>query len=287
MVKISSSDIIAILRRFELAGEENVPRHIEMVKFSNPTEKSTMVAFRFNKRQFYILFDDLAEDDTDYILEQVQTEKQGVRGEVVENPNDPLPNYGLPFMGMDCYLFVEKSSNKRLDLELAERYPELSRSTWQKHIKAGHVSVNGEVRLSPKFDITSVDSIAVEMPDAVDFTGQELPIVYIDDNVVVINKPIGILSHAKGALSEEFTVGEFFRRYSSYHSDSNRPGIVHRLDRDTSGIMIGARNEATATMLQKQFSDRRTKKTYTAILSGMPKATKASALLLKIRASPT
>lgn len=275
MVKISSSDIIAILRRFELAGEENVPRHIEMVKFSNPTEKSTMVAFRFNKRQFYILFDDLAEDDTDYILEQVQTEKQGVRGEVVENPNDHLTTYGLPFKGKDCYLFVETSDKKRLDLELAERYPELSRSTWQKHIKAGHVSVNGEVRLSPKFDITSVDSIAVEMPDAVDFTGQELPIVYIDDNVVVINKPIGILSHAKGALSEEFTVGEFFRRYSSYHSDSNRPGIVHRLDRDTSGIMIGARNEATATMLQKQFSDRRTKKTYTAILSGMPKATKA------------
>lgn len=183
MVKISSSDIIAILRRFELAGEENVPRHIEMVKFSNPTEKSTMVSFRFNKRQFYILFDDLAEDDTDYILEQIKTENQNVRGEVLENPNDHLTTYGLPFKGKDCYLFVETSNKKRLDLELAERYPELSRSTWQKHIKAGHVSVNGEVRLSPKFDITSADSIAVEMPDAVDFTDQELPIVYIDDNV--------------------------------------------------------------------------------------------------------
>lgn len=275
MVKISSSDIIAILRRFELAGEENVPRHIEMVKFSNPTEKSTMVAFRFNKRQFYILFDDLAEDDTEYILEQIKTEKQSVRGEVVENPNDHLTTYGLPFKGKDCYLFVETSNKKRLDLELAERYPELSRSTWQKHIKAGHVTVNGEVRLSPKFDITSVDSIAIEMPEAVDFTGEELPIVYIDDNVIVINKPIGVLSHAKGALSEEFTVGEFFRRYSSHNGDSNRPGIVHRLDRDTSGIMIGARNDATATMLQKQFSDRRTKKTYTAILNGIPKVATA------------
>ncbi|MNQ03393.1 Ribosomal large subunit pseudouridine synthase D [compost metagenome] len=275
MVKISSSDIIAILRRFNLAGEENVPRHIEMVKFSNPTEKSTMVSFRFNKRQFYVLFDDLAEDDTEYILQQVQTEKQSVLGEVIENPNDHMTTYGLPFKGKDCYLFVETSNKKRLDLELAERYPEISRSTWQKHVKAGHVKVNGEVRLSPKFDITSADSIAIEMPDAVDFTGQELPIVYIDDNVIVINKPIGILSHAKGALSEEFTVGEFFRRYSTHNSDSNRPGIVHRLDRDTSGIMIGARNEATATMLQKQFSDRRTKKTYTAILRGTPKVAKA------------
>ena len=97
MVKISSSDIIAILRRFELAGEENVPRHIEMVKFSNPTEKSTMVAFRFNKRQFYILFDDLAEDDTEYILEQVQTEKQGVRGAVLQNQNHHLTPSALHF----------------------------------------------------------------------------------------------------------------------------------------------------------------------------------------------
>lgn len=271
MVKISSSDIIAILRRFKLAGEENVPRHIEMVKFSNPTEKSTMISFRFNKRFFYILFDDLADDDTDYIIEQVRTAKQDAHGEVIENPNDHETTYGLPFRGKDCYLFAITSEKKRLDLELAERYPEISRSTWQKHVKAGHVKVNGEVRLSPKFDITAADTIAIEMPDAVDFTGQELPIVYIDDNVIVINKPIGILSHAKGALNEEFTVGEFFRTYSNYHADTNRPGIVHRLDRDTSGIMIGARNEETATMLQKQFSDRRTKKIYTAILRGIPK----------------
>ena len=272
MVKISSSDIIAILRRFNLAGEENVPRHVEMVKFSNPTEKSTMISFRFNKRFFYILFDDLADDDTDYIIEQVRTAKQDAHGEVIENPNDDHETtYGLPFRGKDCYLFAITSEKKRLDLELAERYPEISRSTWQKHVKAGHVKVNGEVRLSPKFDITAADTIAIEIPDAVDFTGQELPIVYIDDNVIVINKPIGILSHAKGALNEEFTVGEFFRTYSSYHADTNRPGIVHRLDRDTSGIMIGARNEETAAMLQKQFSDRRTKKIYTAILRGIPK----------------
>jgi 23S rRNA pseudouridine1911/1915/1917 synthase len=275
MVKISSSDIIAILRRFNLAGEENVPRHVEMVKFSNPTEKSTMISFRFNKRFFYILFDDLADDDTDYIIEQVRTAKQDAHGEVIENPNDHETTYGLPFRGKDCYLFAITSEKKRLDLELAERYPEISRSTWQKHVKAGHVKVNGEVHLSPKFDITAADTIAIEMPDAVDFTGQELPIVYIDDNVIVINKPIGILSHAKGALNEEFTVGEFFRTYSSYHADTNRPGIVHRLDRDTSGIMIGARNEETATMLQKQFSDRRTKKIYTAILRGIPKVSTA------------
>ena len=76
------------------------------------------------------------------------------------------------------------------------------------------------------------------------------------------------MSHAKGALNDEFTVADFFARYCTYHADTNRPGIIHRLDRDTSGVMIGARNDETATMLQKQFADRKTKKVYAAILQG-------------------
>jgi 23S rRNA pseudouridine1911/1915/1917 synthase len=156
-------------------------------------------------------------------------------------------------------------------MTLAERYPDISRSTWQKHIKAGHVSVNGVVRESPKFDVVEADSIEISIPDATDFSSHELPIVYLDDNVIVINKPIGVLTHSKGALNDEFTVGEFFRRYTTVGLDTNRPGIVHRLDRDTSGIMIGARNQETATLLQKQFSDRKTKKTYLAIVSGILK----------------
>lgn len=275
MVKVSSSDLIAILRRFDLAGDENVPRHIEMVRFFNPHEQSTMVSFRFNKEQFYAVFDDTAEDDTSYILEQVQSDKQDIKGDVLENPNDHLTTHALPFKGHEVYLFAVKSDKKRLDVELAERYPETSRSTWQKHIKAGHVTVNGVVRESPKFDITANDSVAVNVPDAINYSDDTLPIVYIDDNIIVINKPIGVLTHAKGALNEEFTVAEFFRQYSTYNSDTNRPGIVHRLDRDTSGIMIGARNAETAALLQKQFADRKTKKTYTAILNSIPKVAKA------------
>ena len=275
MVKISSSDIIAILRRFELANEDNVPRHIEMVRFSQPHEQSTMVSFRFNKEQFYIILDDTAEDDTSYILEQVQSDKQDVIGDVLENPNDHVTTYALPFKGKEVYLFAVKSNKKRLDVELAERYPETSRSTWQKHIKAGHISVNGVVRESPKSDITAADAISVNIPDATDYSDDTLPILYIDDNVIVINKPIGILTHAKGALNEEFTVAEFFRRYTTHNLDGNRPGIVHRLDRDTSGVMIGARNPETAVLLQKQFSDRKTKKTYLAITDGLLKNDKA------------
>lgn len=273
MVKVSSSDVIAILRRFDLASDENVPRHIEQMKFSNPSATNTLVSFRFNKHHFYILVDDLAEDDTAFILDQIHTDKQDVIGDIVENPNDDhMMTYGLPFKGKDIYLFEVKSDKKRLDIELAERYPDTSRSTWQKHIKAGHISINGTVQTSPKLDVTDSDAIAINLPDATDFSESELPIVYIDDNVIVINKPIGILTHSKGALNDEFTVADFFRRYSTYNINTNRPGIVHRLDRDTSGIMIGARNEETATMLQKQFADRKTKKTYLAVVDGTPKS---------------
>jgi 23S rRNA pseudouridine1911/1915/1917 synthase len=271
MVKVSSSDILAILRRYQLANEDNVPRHIEQVKFSNPNPKNTLIGFRFNKQQFYILFDDAAEDDINYVLEQIRTDKQDAHGEVLQNPNDHITTYALPFRGKEVYLFVAKSLKQRLDSVLPERYPDISRSTWQKHIKAGHVSVNNEVVVSPKQDVLETDSIVVSIPDATDYSADELPIIYLDDNVIVVNKPIGVLTHSKGALNDEFTVADFFRRYTTVGPDTNRPGIIHRLDRDTSGVIIGARNPETATMLQKQFADRKTKKTYLAVVDGMLK----------------
>jgi len=276
MAKVTSRDILGVLRRYELAGDDNVPRNVENVKHSNPNPINTLVSFRYNKQQFYILFDDTAEDDVDYIIKQIQTKNTSLKGELFKNPSDSEMTYGVPFKGKDCYLYAVISERNRLDGELAKRYPEKSRSTWHKHIKAGHISVNGKVVDSPKYDVADIDDISIETPDLPDFSKDELPIIYIDDNVIVINKTKGILSHAKGALNDEFTVGEFFRRYSTYNADSNRPGIIHRLDRDTSGVMIGARNAETATMLQKQFSDRKVKKTYFAVLDGVPKIAKAN-----------
>ncbi len=286
MVKVSSSDALAILRRFDVAGDEHVPRHIEQLAYHHPLPTSTLVSFRFLKKKYYILFDDTAEDSVSAIVDQVHTVKQDETGEVLQNPNDHLMTYGLPFKGKDVYLFAAISDKKRLDNELAERYPETSRSTWQKHIKAGHVKVNGDVQESPKFEVTENDTIAVDVPQVADHSEESLSIVYIDDNVIVINKPAGVLTHAKGALNDEFTVAEFFRRYSTYNADSNRPGIVHRLDRDTSGIMIGARNDEAAALLQKQFADRKAKKEYVAIVSGHP-AQETALIDLPIGRNPT
>jgi 23S rRNA pseudouridine1911/1915/1917 synthase len=163
----------------------------------------------------------------------------------------------------------------RLDAYMAEYWPEISRSVWQKYIAAGYVKVNGDVETSVKRNLDEDDEVTFELPDKPDHSQQTLPIIYQDDNVIVINKPVGVLTHSKGVLNDEFTTAEFFRQYTTYHLDTNRPGIVHRLDRDTSGVLIGARNDATATLLQKQFADRKTKKTYMAIVDGVPKEPRA------------
>lgn len=276
MVKVSSRDVLDVLRRYELAGDDNVPRNVEMVKMSNPNPINTLVSFRFSNHQFYILFDDTAEDDIEYVITQIKTKRANITGELIKNPHDSVTTYAMPFKGKDVYLFEAISDKKRLDSELAFRYPETSRSTWQKHIKAGHVSVNSKVITSTKHNITDIDKIFINTPDLPDFSKNQIPIIYIDDNVIVIDKPSGVLSHSKGALNDEFTVAEFFRRYTTHNLESNRPGIIHRLDRDTSGVMIGARNADTAIMLQKQFSDRKVKKIYYAILAGIPKLSKAN-----------
>ena len=100
-------------------------------------------------------------------------------------------------------------------------------------------------------------------------------VIYQDNNVVVINKPAGLLVHAKGGIDHEFTVADYVRAQfdpaeRAEHSDNNRLGIVHRLDRATSGVMICARNLATAAMLSRQFAERKAHKTYLAVTECVP-----------------
>lgn len=159
----------------------------------------------------------------------------------------------------------------RLDVYLATYWPEVSRSQWQRYCKEGFVTVNGEVELSPKRILGEDDEVDTNVPEAATYHDDTLPIIYEDGNVLVINKPAGILTHAKGAPLDEFTVAEFMRHRTEDKPDSNRPGIVHRLDRGTSGVIICAKNAETHSFLQRQFSERNVKKTYWALLKGIPK----------------
>lgn len=163
----------------------------------------------------------------------------------------------------------------RLDVYMAQYWPEYSRSVWRKYIEMGLVEVNGVVTTSVRHNLGEDDVVTVGTLPVVDFGGQTLPVVYEDDHVVVINKPSGILTHAKGALTEEFSVAEFMRPRMNEPDETNRPGIVHRLDRATSGIIICAKDSETKRLLQKQFQDRKAHKTYLAITKGVPKLAEA------------
>lgn len=270
-MKITANDLLAILRRFGEAGDDNVPRHIDQIKQTHPSPINQLVQFRFNRAHYFALFDETAEDRECYIREQLAVADSNMTGELLENPTTDIMTYGLPFKGKDVYLFKKNSDKQRLDVLLASRYPETSRSTWQKHIKAGHVSVNDKLVTSAKQEVSDADAISLSIPEATDFSEHTLPIVYLDDDVIVVNKPAGILTHSKGALNDEFTVAEFFRRYTTVGLGTNRPGIVHRLDRDTSGIIIGARTPEAFALLKSQFADRKTKKYYIAVTDGTPK----------------
>lgn len=156
----------------------------------------------------------------------------------------------------------------RLDSYLAQYWSEYSRSQWQKYCKNGNVSVNGAVVTDPNMRLGEDDEVKVKLPKKQDFSTQTLPVIYEDSNVIVVDKPSGVLTHAKGAVSNEFSVAEFVKPKTTYKSDTNRPGVIHRLDRDTSGVIICAKNDEAAKMLQRQFSDRKVKKQYVAIVKG-------------------
>lgn len=164
----------------------------------------------------------------------------------------------------------------RLDAYMAEYWPEYSRSVWQKYIEKGLVRVDGVVKTNTSLHLDEDSIVSHDTLPVADFGGDTLPVVYEDDHVVVINKPAGVLTHAKGSMTEEFSVAEFMRLHMNEPDDTNRPGIVHRLDRATTGVMICAKDSATKRLLQKQFQDRKAHKTYLAVVQGVPKHPQAT-----------
>lgn len=274
-MKVHAPDALKIARAFSQAGDSDTPRLIERIRVFNPSPINTLALFRLHAKDYALIFDDTANDNETYLQEQVAIVSPGSQGRLLTNPSAQVATFGLPYEGKDCYLFVFGSSKKRLDIVLAEQYPEFSRSSWQKHVKAGHVKVNGETILRPKFEIGADAQMEIKLPDAPDHSAKTLPILYQDDDVTVFDKPIDVLTHPKNPLDSEFTVMDMARRFWTDALEEERFGIVHRLDRDTSGVIIVARHLAAYQALKSQFADRQAKKTYLAIVDGLPKQAEA------------
>lgn len=164
----------------------------------------------------------------------------------------------------------EEVPKKRIDQMMVEIYKSYNRSTLQKFIKAGFVKVNGEVVLKPNQKFPEGVKIELLVPDDLKNSDVKPEILYEDDDVIVVNKPAGLLSEAKGEYCPERTLADF--------------GLIcHRLDRDTSGVMILAKSEEVQKFLKRQFQDRKVHKTYYAVVPGVLKYSEARLDLPLIR----
>ena len=166
---------------------------------------------------------------------------------------------------------------ERLDAFLARSVPDLSRSAAQKLIEEGLVTRNGKPgKKNDKLNVGDAVSYEIPEPKAVDIAPKEMPldIVYEDDDLLVINKPKGLVVHPAAGHSDDTLVNGLLYALGDDLSGINgelRPGIVHRIDKDTSGLLAVAKNDLAHTVLASQLKDHSMARTYEAIVCGVIK----------------
>jgi 23S rRNA pseudouridine1911/1915/1917 synthase len=165
-----------------------------------------------------------------------------------------------------------ESDSQRLDVVLAELLPEYSRSQLSKWIKGGKVLVDGEPRI-PRYAVQGEQEIAVCVPEEKQIEDKSeaiaLDIVYEDEDILIINKPAGLTVHP-GAGQPNNTLLNALLNHSSCFSQLPRAGIVHRLDKLTSGLMVIAKNMTAQTSLVRGLQNRAIKRRYLAVVSNVP-----------------
>ena len=170
--------------------------------------------------------------------------------------------------------YTADQAGQRLDAFVAQVAPELSRSAAQRLIEEGHVLRNGSTaKKNEKLELG--DQITVEIPQAkpVDIVPREmeLDIVYEDEDVLVINKPKGLVVHPAPGHGDDTLVNGLLYAMGDRLSGINgelRPGIVHRIDKDTSGLLAVAKNDFAHTALAQQLKDHTMARTYEAVVVG-------------------
>ena len=173
----------------------------------------------------------------------------------------------------NVYSFVVDKSGIRLDKYVAEKCPDLSRARAQKLIGEGYIMVNDHVaKAALKLDAGDRVKVVIPPPPPSPLSPEAIPleILYEDNDVLVIDKPAGLTTHpAPGHPSHTLlnAVLSHFPQLAEI-SDSLRPGIVHRLDKDTSGVMLIAKNSVAQANLIDQFKARSVKKSYLVLVKG-------------------
>jgi 23S rRNA pseudouridine1911/1915/1917 synthase len=166
-------------------------------------------------------------------------------------------------------------AGRRLDVLCVAHLSGYSRAALQRAIKEGAITVNGQA-VKPKHLVQEGDVVAITVSkkeqEAPPPQPLSLPIVHEDEHIVVIAKPPGVSVHPGQGREQQTVSGWFAARYpdSTHVGEGERPGIVHRLDKDTSGIMVLAKDKDTFEHLKEQFKKHRVRKEYLALVFGVP-----------------
>jgi 23S rRNA pseudouridine1911/1915/1917 synthase len=171
------------------------------------------------------------------------------------------------------YQVSEAEGGERLDHFVSRRLLEHSRARIQQWIEPGRIRVEGVPRkASHKLRAGAVVEVEPAAPEPLRAFAEDIPlrILYEDDGVAAVNKPAGMVVHAGAGQRSGTLVNALLHRYGALSNEGGalRPGIVHRLDKGTSGVMLVAKNDAAHRALSRQFAARKVKKTYVALVQG-------------------
>ena len=166
-----------------------------------------------------------------------------------------------------------EAEGERLDRALTELLPDLSRMQWQRLIREGRVTVDGE-RAKASYRIVGGEKLVAIIPEVVEaeVTAEDIPldIRYEDKDLIVVNKPAGMVVHPSLGHAGGTLVNALLAHCPDLEGvgGERRPGIVHRLDKDTSGLIIAAKHDKALWQLQNQFKQRTVAKTYLTLVNG-------------------
>ena len=174
------------------------------------------------------------------------------------------------------FLINEKESGERLDIFLSREIKKFTRSYIKKIIEKKQVKLNKTLNTSPSTKIKVNDKIVVNIIEEESHRlvpkKIKLEIAYEDDDILIINKPKGMVVHPGAGNFESTLVNALLYKYKnslSNISGNSRPGIVHRIDKETSGLLVVAKNNLSHSKLGKQFSDHSIKRTYQCLAWGV------------------
>ncbi len=183
---------------------------------------------------------------------------------------------------MKTFIVKEEDANKRIDVYLSEKNAKLSRSTIQRLIDEEKIQINSK-KAKSSYKVQIGDKITLEEVPAkeIELKAQEIPleVIYEDKDIIVINKPKGLVVHPANGNPDGTLVNAIMAICKDSLSGIGgeiRPGIVHRLDKDTSGILIVAKNDEAHINLSEQIKNREVKKVYIALVRGVVKENEAT-----------